>query len=483
MGRFRLRISGTSPLAAMPWNLLAFGIFVMFGVAGAVMPTAAIAGPGGESQTAGGFSHVAAILKKNCLGCHNGTAKMGGLVMDSYATLMKGGAHGAVILPGKESQSLMILRLEGKVQPRMPFGGEPLSAADIKAIEDWIHTGAKGPAAGEATIAPSEPNIPNIKPQVPVTSPITSLAYSPDGKILAVGGYQKVELKATDTGKVLATLTGHVDYVRSLAFSPDGKWLAAAGGLPARQGEIKMWDVAAHQLLRTLNGHTDCIYSVAVSPDGKLLASGSYDKTIILWDAATGKDLKTLRDHIDAVFGVAFSPDGKWLASGSQDRTVKIWSVATGERLYTLGNPSDSVTSIAFRPGSNQLAAAGFDKTIWVWNLAPDAGTLAQSLIADEDAILQIAYTPDGKRLITTSSDFSVSVRDADSLNPVAVFDKQPDWVEALSISPDGKWLAAGRYNGTLSIYNLQDYQEVGSPEVAFQTHPPAARVKQTASR
>jgi WD40 repeat protein len=455
----------------------------MFGLAGTLMSTPAIAGPAGEPQTAGGFTRVAAILKKNCTGCHNGTAKMGGLVMDSYATLMKGGAHGAVIVPGKEGQSLMILRLEGKVKPRMPFGGDPLPVADIKAIEDWIHSGAKGPATGEGTIAPSEPNIPNIKPQVPVTSPITSLAYSPDGRILAIGGYQKVELKATDTGKVLATLAGHADYVRSLAFSPDGKWLAAAGGMPQRQGEIKIWDVANHQLLHTLIGHTDCIYSVAVSPDGKLLASGSYDKSIILWDATTGKNLKTLRDHIDAVFAVAFSPDGKWLASGSQDRTVKIWSVATGERLYTLGNPTDSVTSIAFRHGSNQLAAAGFDKTIWVWNLTPEAGTLAQSLIADEDAILQIAFTPDGKRLVTTSSDLSVTVRDAGSLNPIVVFDKQPDWVEALSISPDGKWLAAGRYNGTLSIYNLQDYQEVSSPRVVFQTQPPAAQVKQRASR
>jgi WD40 repeat protein len=469
-----------SPQAA---RLLALGILLMFGATGSGMPAVAITGQSAEPQAAGSFARVAAILKKNCQGCHNSTAKMGGLIMDSYASLMKGGAHGAVIIPGNARQSHIILRLEGKLQPRMPMGGDPLPEADIKAIEDWIHGGAKGPAAGEATLAPSPPNIPDIKPVVPVTSPITSLAYSPDSKILAVGGYQKVELRATDTGKVVATLAGHADYVRSLAFSPDGKWLAAAGGLSQRQGEIKIWEVASHRLLHTMTGHSDCIFSVAISPEGKLLASGSYDKSIILWDTATGKNLKTLRDHIDAVFSVVFSPDGKWLASGSQDRTVKIWNVTDGERLYTLGNPADSVTSIAFRPRSHQLAAAGYDRTIWVWNLAPDAGTLAQSLIADEDAILQIAYTPDGKRLITTSSDLSVTIRDADSLNPLATLDKQPDWVETIGISPDGKWLAAGCYNGTLSIYNLQDYEEVGRPVVAFQTQPPAAELKQTATR
>ena len=131
------------------------------------------------------------------------------------------------------------------------------------------------------------------------------------------------------SGKELATLSGHADYVRSIAFSPDGKMLAAGGGPPQRSGEIKIWDLQSHQLLKTMQGHKDCIYSIAWSPDGKIIASGSYDKTVKLWDVASGKELKNLQDHIDAVFALAFSPDGKHLASASQDRTVKIWDVAS----------------------------------------------------------------------------------------------------------------------------------------------------------
>ena len=428
---------------------------------------------------------VEPILLKNCMACHNGATKMGSLVMESYASLMKGGAHGPVIVPGKSGESRMILLLEGKAQPRMPFGGDPLPAAEIASIKAWIDAGAKGPAPGEVSAPAPKLIIPDIKPLVPVVSPVGSIAYSPDGKLLAVGGYQEVRLLDAATGKALATLSGHADLVRSLDFSRDGKWLAAAGGLPARSGEVKVWDVGSRQLLRTIEGHRDCIYAVAASPDGKLLATGSYDKLIKLWDVATGKEVRTLKDHIDAVFAVAFSPDGKRLASGSQDRTIKVWDVASGQRLYTLSDALDGITTITYHPSGKQIAAAGYDKTIRVWDLTDKSGSLSNSLIADEDIILQLAYSRDGKVLVSTSADRSIRFRDAITLNPIKDLDNQPDWVEAISISPDGKWLAAGRYNGTVSVYNMATYSQVLGPLVAFGPNEPATKVaeRQTASR
>src|SRR2546422_9519208 len=137
-------------------------------------------------------------------------SKMGGLVMENYASLMKGGAHGPVIVPGKSGESRMVLMLEGKVQPRMPFGGDPPPAADIAAIRAWIDAGAKGPAPGEAAPAPALV-IPDIKPQVPLGSPVGSIAYSPDGKLLAVGGYKEVRLMDSASGKALAPLSDHAD--------------------------------------------------------------------------------------------------------------------------------------------------------------------------------------------------------------------------------------------------------------------------------
>jgi len=416
-------------------------------------------------------AQIAPIFQQSCFACHSATTKMGGLVLENYEGLIKGGVHNDVIVPGKAEESRMIQMLEGKVQPRMPFGGDPLPPAVIATIKAWIDAGAKGPAPGEVTTPLAPLAIPNIKPQVPAASPVGSLGFSPDGKLLAAGGYKQVRLMDPTTGKTLATLDGHADLVRSIAFSPDGRYLAAAGGLPQRSGEIKIWDVAAHQLVKTMEGHSDCIYSVAWSPDGKLISSGSYDKMVKLWDVETGKEVRNLKDHIDAVFSVAFSPDGQRLASGAQDRTVKIWDVASGQRLFTLSDAQDGITSVCFRPGGNEIAAAGYDKTIYVWNLTATGGTLAKSLIADEDSILVLAYSPDGKVMVTSSADNSIRFRDADTLDPLRALENQPDWVEALSVSPDGRWLAAGRYNGTLSLYDMKTFGQILGPVMAFESY------------
>src|SRR6478672_4634654 len=92
------------------------------------LPAHAAAAPGFTSD-------VAPILQKNCLACHSSAAKMGGLVMEKFDLLMKGGAHGPVIVPGKSGESRLVMMLEGKVQPRMPFGSDPLPAADIATIK------------------------------------------------------------------------------------------------------------------------------------------------------------------------------------------------------------------------------------------------------------------------------------------------------------------------------------------------------------
>lgn len=451
--------------------------FVLVGASGTEKPRAVTASVPSFARD------VAPILQKNCIGCHSSTAHKGGLTLDSYESLMKGGKHGEVIVAHNANASRLVEMIEGKLDPQMPLYGNPLAPADIKVIRSWVNAGASGPAPGTASPTLAGPVIPAISPQVPVVSPVASVKFSPDGSVMAVGGYQEVRLVDAASGKLIARLTGHADAVRSITFSPDGKLLAAAGGPPQRGGEIKIWDLQSHQLVRTLNGHKDCIYSIAWSPDGKLIASGSYDKAIKLWDASTGKELRTLQDHIDAVFAVAFSPDGKRLASASQDRTVKIWDVGTGKRLYTLSDASDGLTSLAYSPTGNEIAAAGYDKTIYVWRLGDDDGHLLHSLIADEDSLLSLVWSHDGKTLVTASSDGSIRFRDP-NLDLKGVAERQPDWVDALDVSPNGKWLAAGRYDGSVSLYDLKTYRETRSATVFDSVKPTdTEKTREAASR
>ncbi len=139
------------------------------------------------------------------------------------------------------------------------------------------------------------------------------------------------------------TLKGHNDSVHSIAFSPDGKILASGSG----DKTIKLWDISTGETIKMLTGHSKGVDSVSFSPDGKILASGSYDKTIKLWDVSTGENIRTLTGHSNDVNSVSFSPDGKILASGSEESTIKLWNISTGMNIRTLNVPSNNIDTVS----------------------------------------------------------------------------------------------------------------------------------------
>jgi WD40 repeat protein len=204
---------------------------------------------------------------------------------------------------------------------------------------------------------------------------VDSLAWSPDGRILASVTDGPINLWDVAAVKKIGTLG---ESANSVAWNPRGKTLASANF----DGTVSIWDASTTEQRHALEGHDLAVLTVAYSPDGKVLASGSHDGAIKLWDAASGKNTSNLDGHVDAamvslalvlqpaVCSVAFNLDGKILASGSRDKTIKLWDVTSGKNIATLKGHSDTVNSVAFSRDGKTLASASDDKTLRLWDVA-----------------------------------------------------------------------------------------------------------------
>jgi WD40 repeat protein len=303
---------------------------------------------------------------------------------------------------------------------------------------------------------------------------IGSVALAPNGKMLAsvdvdTGHVWSVKLWDVATGRNTSTLPNHddqIDWILSVAFSPDGKTLAMGGF-----NKITLWDVKTGRNVAMFGGIWQ-VNSVAFSPDGKTLAAGDGDKTIKLWDMANAKPpatlsgvlvhlvlgtqsvkpTATLSGHQANAFPVVYSPDGKTLASGSEDCTVKLWNVTSGRCTATLTGHNKGIYALAFAPNGRTLASGSLDGTIKLWDIASEKSIA--TLMGHTGGVWGLGFSPDSKTLVSGSEDKSIRMWDISTRKNIHILNGHTDWVFSAFYSPDGRTLVSGSRDGTVKLWD-----------------------------
>ena len=312
---------------------------------------------------------------------------------------------------------------------------------------------------------------------IPHTSPVYSVAFSPDGGRLASGSDKIVRIWNTVTGELEDELEGHTGWVWSVAFSHNGLFIVSGSG----DKTVRIWNRATCETRHTLMEHGDVVTSVAISSDDKFVVSGSDDRMVRIWDMEMGELLCKLKGHADKVMSVAVSPDCQHIASGSDHGEVWIWTkdgviehklecptakyryvsdlafshdghrilcnvkgaewTITGHRLSLLGTDNDlSLHSVAYSPNDHEIVYGtdGFG-AIMIWNM----DTKKRHILGRHSGVMSVSFSPDGSRIASGSSDGTVRIWDPRTFAEEMDLGK----LDHVVLSHDGQWIVTASFH------------------------------------
>jgi eukaryotic-like serine/threonine-protein kinase len=294
---------------------------------------------------------------------------------------------------------------------------------------------------------------------------IDSLAFSPDGKLIASSDETAVKIWDLATGNEVCALRGRADGIHPLVFSPDGKQVAGAGS----DNGLAIWDAMTGEQTLRLTGHAGRVESVAFSPGGKQVVSAGNDGTLRVWEATSNRETPARQAHVEAARCVACSRDGKKIVVAGSDRTLKLRDTTSGRDLLTLKGAKEPGMGAAFSPDGKKIVAVdndfslnklsldhhyaalpdekgvvliNIDATPAIWDAETGEKTVA--LAGTTKDVTCAAFSPDGRQIVCGTWEGAIKLWNAATGTETQMFRRRGDPVISVAFSPDGKRIAAG---------------------------------------
>ena len=454
------------------------------------------------------YKDIRPIFQANCQGCHQPSKAKGKYIMTDFKKLVNGGDSGdPAIIPGDPDNSYLvevITPIDGEAE--MPQKADPLHETEIALINKWVSEGAIDDTPEGAKQKFTAENPPEyIQPPV-----VTALDYSPDGSLLAVSGFHEVLLHKADGSALESRLVGLSERIESVSFSPDGKKIAVTGGLPARMGEVQVWDTDTKKLSLSVPVTYDTIYGGSWSPDSSIIAFGCSDNSVRAVNAKTGKQVLFMGSHNDWVIDTVFSVKGDYLSSVARDMSAKLTKIDEQRFIDNITSITPKalkggILTVTRHPTKDHILFGGADgvpkiyrmqrvkkreigdDSNQLWNLPPLKGRVFSVDWSQDGKLIAAGSSLDGKgylHIYGIDPDYNipgdidgiikkpVQNRNGGEKNKlteyfkngikvIATIDSVPSGIYAVAFHPDGSQIAAAGSDGIVRIYNTSNGEAI----------------------